>query len=175
MWSLCTEVAFYVVLPLLCLAFIGRRGAGLRLSRVLVGAAALSIAGITWQVVVAQIPGYRAHYAQWLPGYLPWFMVGLVFAAISAELAVRPREHVLERLGHDLPGCWILATGLFALACSPLAGPRLLLTPGGWEAGAKVVLYGAAGAFYVLPLVFGPEREGWVRRQLTSPVPYWRG
>jgi peptidoglycan/LPS O-acetylase OafA/YrhL len=98
-----------------------------------------------------------------------------VFAAISADLAVRPREHLLDRLGHDLIGCWILATALFALACSPLAGPRLLLTPGGWEAGAKVVLYGAAGAFFVLPLVFGPEREGWARRQLTGPVPFWLG
>lgn len=175
MWSLCTEVAFYLVLPLLCLALIGRRGTGLRLTRVLVGAGVISVAGVVWQVVVAQIPGFRAHYAQWLPGYLPWFMVGLAFAAISADLAVRPREHVLDRLGHDLAGCWILATGLFALACSPLAGPRLLLTPGGWEAGAKVVLYGAAGAFYVLPLVFGPEREGWSRRQLTGPVPFWLG
>lgn len=175
MWSLCTEVAFYLVLPLICLAFIGRRGNGLRLPRVLVGAGALTIGGVVWQVVVAQIPGYRAHYAQWLPGYLPWFMVGLVFAAISADLAVRPREHLLDRLGHDLIGCWILATALFALACSPLAGPRLLLTPGGWEAGAKVVLYGAAGAFFVLPLVFGPEREGWARRQLTGPVPFWLG
>ena len=175
MWSLCTEVAFYLVLPLICLAFIGRRGNGLRLPRVLVGAGALTVGGVVWQVVVAQIPGYRAHYAQWLPGYLPWFMVGLVFAAISADLAVRPREHLLDRLGHDLIGCWILATALFALACSPLAGPRLLLTPGGWEAGAKVVLYGAAGAFFVLPLVFGPEREGWARRQLTGPVPFWLG
>src|SRR5262249_52411944 len=173
--SLCTEVAFYLVLPLICLAFIGRRGTGLRLNRVLLGAGVLSVAGLVWQVVVAQIPGYRAHYAQWLPGYLPWFMVGLVFAAISADLAVRPRAHVLERLGQDLAGCWILATALFALACTPVAGPRLLLSPDGWQAGAKVVLCGAAGAFYVLPLVFGPEREGWARRQLTGPVPFWLG
>jgi len=175
MWSLCTEVAFYLLLPLICLAFIGRRGSTLRLNRVLVGAGLLSVAGLAWQVVVAQIPGYRAHYAQWLPGYLPWFMVGLVFAAISADLAVRPRAHVLERLGQDLAGCWILATALFALACTPVAGPRLLLPPDGWQAGAKVVLYGAAGAFYVLPLVFGPEREGWIRKQLTGPVPFWLG
>ena len=72
-------------------------------------------------------------------------------------------------------GCWILAAAIFALACSPLAGPRLLLTPDGWQAGTKVVLYAVAGAFFVLPLVFGPEREGWARRQLTGPVPFWLG
>jgi peptidoglycan/LPS O-acetylase OafA/YrhL len=175
MWSLCTEVAFYLVLPLLCVALLGRRPAGLRLGRVLVGAGVIALAGVVWQVVVAQIPGYQAHYAQWLPGYLPWFMIGLWFAAVSADLAVHPRDHVLERLGADLVGCWILAAAVFALACSPLAGPRLLLTPEGWQAGAKVVLYAVAGAFFVLPLVFGPEREGWARKQLCGPVPFWLG
>jgi peptidoglycan/LPS O-acetylase OafA/YrhL len=175
MWSLCTEVAFYLVLPLLCLALIGRRATTLRLNRVLVGAGLLSAAGLVWQVVVAQIPGFKAHYAQWLPGYLPWFMIGLAFAAISAELAARPRDHVLERLGGDLTGCWVLAAAVFALACSPLAGPRLLLTPNGWQAGAKVILYAVAGAFFVLPLVFGPEREGWLRKQLCGSIPVWLG
>jgi peptidoglycan/LPS O-acetylase OafA/YrhL len=174
MWSLCTEVAFYLLMPLICLAVIGR-APGLRLVTVSVRLAALSVAGLVWQVVVAQIPGYRGHYAQWLPGFLPWFAVGMVFAALSASLAVRPREHVVERLARDLPGCWILATAVFAIACTPLAGPRLLLVPGAWEAGSKVVLYTVAGAFYLLPLVFGPEREGWVREQLSGPVPTWLG
>ena len=175
MWSLCTEVAFYLVLPPLCLALIGRKATTLRLTRVLVGAGVITLAGLVWQVEVAQIPGYHAHYAQWLPGFLPWFMIGVAFAAISAELVVHPRDHVLERLGRDLAGCWILAVAVFALACSPMAGPRLLLTPDGWQAGTKVVLYAVAGAFFVLPLVFGPEREGWVRNQLTGPVPVWLG
>jgi peptidoglycan/LPS O-acetylase OafA/YrhL len=175
MWSLCTEVAFYLVLPLLCLALIGRRPTSLRLKRVLVGAGLISVAGVAWQVVVAQIPGYEAHYAQWLPGFLPWFMIGMGYAAVSADLAVHPRDHVLERLGRDLPGCWILAAAVFALACSPLAGPRLLLTPDGWQAGTKIVLYAVAGAFFVLPSVFGPEREGWVRKQLCGPIPVWLG
>jgi peptidoglycan/LPS O-acetylase OafA/YrhL len=64
---------------------------------------------------------------------------------------------------------------VFAVACTPAAGPRLLLVPDGWEAGTKVVLYGVAGAFYLLPLVFGPERQGWVREQLSGPVPTWLG
>jgi peptidoglycan/LPS O-acetylase OafA/YrhL len=177
MWSLCTEVAFYVVLPLLCWALTrSRRGHRLHLPTIVARCALLTVFGVAWQAVVAQIPGNQGHYAQWLPGYLPWFMVGVVFAAVSASLAVHPREnHVLERIGRDLPGCWIVATAVFAIACSPLAGPRTLITPGGWEAGAKVVLYGIAGAMFVLPLVFGPERDGWVRTQLSGPVLFWLG
>lgn len=179
MWSLCTEVAFYVLLPLLAVGLTGRRPRTLDLRRVLVGAAVLSVLGVVWQVRVAQIPGNEGHYAQWLPGYLPWFMVGMAFAACSAALTVTPDRtragQVLERLGSDLTGCWILAVAVFAIACTPLAGPRLLLTPGAWEAGAKVVLYTISGAFFVLPLVFGPEREGWVRERLSGPVPTWLG
>jgi peptidoglycan/LPS O-acetylase OafA/YrhL len=175
MWSLCTEVAFYLVLPLLCRAFVGRAGSGLPLRRIVVSAAAVSVLGVGWQVVVAQVPGDHGHYAQWLPGFLPWFMVGMVFAAFSASLAARPREHVFERLGHDLVGCWVLAAAVFAIACTPLAGPRLLLAPGVWEAGAKVVLYAVAGGFFVLPLVFGPEREGRIRTLLSGAVPTWLG
>ncbi|HEY0952600.1 acyltransferase [Nocardioides sp.] len=179
MWSLCTEVAFYVLLPLLCVALTGRRPRGLDLRRVLVVAAVLSVLGVAWQVRVAQIPGHEGHYAQWLPGYLPWFMVGMAYAACSAALTVTPDAtrvgRALDRLGADLTGCWILAGAVFAIACTPLAGPRLLLTPGAWEAGAKVVLYAVAGAFFVLPLVFGPEREGWIRDRLAGPVPTWLG
>jgi peptidoglycan/LPS O-acetylase OafA/YrhL len=179
MWSLCTEVAFYVLLPVLCIAFTGRGRRGLDLRRVLVSASVLSVLGVAWQVRVAQIPGQEGHYGQWLPGYLPWFMVGMAFAACSAALTVTPERtragRALEQLGGDLTGCWILAVAVFAVACTPLAGPRLLLTPGAWEAGSKVVLYGVAGAFFVLPLVFGPEREGWVRQRLSGPVPTWLG
>ena len=178
MWSLCTEVAFYLVLPLLCwfLTWRPRRAAHqLHLPWVVGWSAALFVLGVAWQAAVAQIPGNEGHYAQWLPGYLPWFLVGVCFAAVSASLAVDPRDHPLERLGHDLVGCWILATAVFAIAASPLAGPRTLLTPGGWEAGPKVALYAVAGGLYLLPLVFGPERQGWLRTQLSGPVLFWLG
>jgi peptidoglycan/LPS O-acetylase OafA/YrhL len=178
MWSLCTEVAFYIVLPLLCWVLVGR-ARRLVVRRVVIGAGVLCVLGVAWQVSVAQIPGNEGHYAQWLPGYLPWFMVGIVYAACSAALTVTPDRtragRVLERLGNDLSGCWILAVAVFAIACTPVAGPRLLLTPGAWEAGSKVVLYTIAGAFFVLPLVFGPVRDGWVRQRLSGPVPFWLG
>ena len=137
MWSLCTEVAFYLLLPLLCLLVVrgGRNATGLHLPTVYWRAGFLALLGLGWQVLVAQLPGRQGHYAQWLPGYLPWFLVGVCFAALSASLAVDPRPHPVERMGHDLVGCWLLAGAVFAIACSPVAGPRTLLTPGGWEAG----------------------------------------
>jgi len=177
MWSLCTEVAFYLLLPLLCHLLVRgvMKDGHPDLRAIFLRSALLGALGVVWQAVVAQVPGHEGHYAQWLPGYLPWFLVGVCFAALSASLAVRPRQHPIEALARDLPGCWILATAVFALACSPIAGPRTLLTPQGWEAGLKVLLYTIAGAFYVLPLVFGPEREGRVRAQLSGPIPVWLG
>ena len=88
--------------------------AGLHLPTVVGWSAALLVLGVGWQAWVAQIPGNEGHFAQWLPGYLPWFLVGVVFAAVSASLAVDPRDHLLERMGHDLVGCWILAAAVFA-------------------------------------------------------------
>jgi peptidoglycan/LPS O-acetylase OafA/YrhL len=176
MWSLCSEVAFYLVLPPLCLLLtVSRRHPGLHLPTVYWRAGVLAAAGLTWQVVVAPLGNHHTHYAQWLPGMLPWFLVGMVFAAISASIAVTGREHALDRLARDLPGCWILGTAAFALACSPLAGPRLLLAPGALEAGTKLVLYTVAGASFVLPLVFGPELYGRARQWLSGPVPFWLG
>ncbi|MEZ5192918.1 MAG: acyltransferase [Nocardioides sp.] len=176
MWSLATEVAFYVVLPALVWLLTRRpRHRGLHLPTVYARAALLAVGGFVWQAKAATVPGSEGHYLQWLPGYLPWFLVGMVFAAVSASLTAEPRPHVLDRLGTDLTGCWILATGLLAIACTPVAGPRTLDIPLAWEAGIKDVLYTAAGAFYLLPLVFGPEREGRVRAWLTRPVPVWLG
>lgn len=176
MWSLATEVAFYLVLPWLCwLLTRTRRHDGLHLPTLWWRASVIAALGVAWQMWFAHIPGSEGHYLQWLPGYLPWFLAGMVFAAVSASLSVRPRDHVLERLGHDLTGCWMLATALFAIACTPVAGPRIIAMPLAWEAGTKTVLYTLAGAFFLLPLVFGPELQGRVRQAMAGRIPVWLG
>ena len=92
MWSLCTEVAFYLLLPLLPApgprrprrrraAPAERRLAGRPCSR------RSAWSGRSWS---RQIPGHEGHYAQWLPGYLPWFLVGVCFAAAVREPGRRP-------------------------------------------------------------------------------------
>jgi peptidoglycan/LPS O-acetylase OafA/YrhL len=143
MWSLCVEVAFYLVLPFLVAGF----GRTFNLRRTLAWLSVLAVLGVAWQ---------------------SW-------ASTSADHVARPRASRLDRIGSDLTGCWILAAAVFALACTPLAGPRTLLAPSPLEAGLKCVLYAVAGTFLVLPLVFGPEREGRVRQFLASPVPFVLG
>ena len=103
-------------------------------------------------------------------------MVGLAFAAVSASLTATPAG-APPRPARARPHRLLdpRRSRSSRSPAPPSAGPRLLLTPGAWEAGAKVVLYGVAGAFFVLPLVFGPEREGWVRERLSGPVPTWLG
>jgi peptidoglycan/LPS O-acetylase OafA/YrhL len=176
MWSLCTEVLFYLLMPALCVLLAKtRRGRGLHLPTIWARSAVLAALGLAWQVWFAHVPGREGHYLQWLPGWLPMFLVGMCFAAVSADLALRPRPHLLDRMGADLTGCWILAVALFAIACTPVAGPRTLAVPLGWESGTKDVLYTSAAAFFLLPLMFGPELEGRVRPYLAGRLPTWLG
>ena len=132
MWSLCTEVAFYLVLPLLCLALIGRRRRGSALAPRCWSAPALLSRGRRGlagrgrpdprlrgplRAVAARLPAV-VHGRHGLRG------------GLGQTSPCAPRDHVLERLGHDLTGCWILAAAVFALACSPAGRPAAAADPG---------------------------------------------
>lgn len=177
MWSLCTEVLFYLLLPALVLVLAGR--GRWRPGRVLVGLLLLTAGGFVWQVIAAsQSDPAAQHYHQWLPGFLPWFSVGMAFALVSVHGPLATpgsRWRKLDSVGDDLLGCWLVAGAAFALACTPLAGPRLILVPTPFEATWKSLLYTVSAAFLVLPLVFGPERDGLARRLTASPTMVWLG
>jgi peptidoglycan/LPS O-acetylase OafA/YrhL len=180
MWSLCTEVAFYAVLPLLCLGLLRRsREAGWSPTRILTSLAVISTLGFAWQTVAGSMSDPATeHYHQWLPGFLPWFSVGMAFAVVSSyDRSPARNRHwgLLDRMGKDLVGCWLVGAAVFALACTPLAGPRLLISPTPMEALTKSVLYTVSAAFLVLPFIFGPESEGVVRRVASSRPAVWLG
>ncbi|MGN6131698.1 MAG: acyltransferase family protein [Nocardioidaceae bacterium] len=180
LWSLCTEVAFYLALPVLAVALVGRSGPRREwATHALAGLGPVTAAGVTWQTVVAVTSDTtRQHYHQWLPGFLPWFAVGIAFAVVSVHAPHRPaksRWHLLDRWGSDLPGCWLIGGAVFALACTPLTGPRVLLPPDYWEAFLKTTMYGVSAAFLLLPLMFGPERDGFWRRTLSTRTAAWLG
>jgi len=181
MWSLATEVAFYVVLPFLCMLLLGRSRRGrssLHPVRVYVILGVMSALGVAWQASVAPIPGVHGHYAQWLPGYLPWFAVGLALATASVTEQLgrdSTATRFCERMAADPLGCWLAAALVYGICCTPLIGPRTLHAPTSWEAGLKCVMYAVAAGLLVLPLVFGHLQEHPIRRWCNRPVPFFLG
>jgi peptidoglycan/LPS O-acetylase OafA/YrhL len=170
-WSLCTEAAFYLVLPF--------AGAGLvRLVRrrphrpgrvlvVLLGATLLGLAWVVWNWTARPFPD--AALDLWLPSYAGWFAGGMALALLSvSDPASRPVRVVTE-LGASLPTCWAAAGVLLWIATSPVAGPMTLEQPTAAQAAIKSALYLSVAVLLILPLVFGDQRDGWVRRALASP------
>lgn len=163
MWSLSVEVAFYLVLPLLMVLVVGRPGRPRLSRRRLVGVlAGMVLLGALWHVtVVPRLDGVvTGQPAQWLPGYLSWFAVGIAIAAASVRYdAGSPSRTVstLVALGRQPGACWVAALGLLLLTATPLAGPTMLAAPTTGEAVFKQLVYAAIGALLLLPAVFaGP-------------------
>ena len=171
-WSLCTEVAFYLVLPLVAgtLARHRRR----RAEWVLL--LAVAFASWVWTgLCTGEVLPARA--AQWLPGHADWFVAGLLLATLADDAHRRP-EGRPGRLWRDFSGApgalFALAAGLAVLATTPLAGPRTLAvtTPG--AAVAKEALYAAIATLLVLAALVAGSRTP-TARLLGSPPARWCG
>ncbi len=157
MWSLTTEVAFYLVLPGLMVVLCRTAcRTGWSPGRLLIGLAALTAVTVAWLVWIAPL---RVGAGQWLPGYLSWFAVGLALAVISVDVAVRGRGwERLTVLAHQPGTCWIIAGALFVIAATPIGGPILLEAPTAGAAVAKNLLYAAIAGLVVMPSILGPSR-----------------
>jgi peptidoglycan/LPS O-acetylase OafA/YrhL len=180
-WSLATEVAFYLCLPLFAALLLGRRAAGWRPGRILTGLAGFELVTLGWLTLVTHQPELQVRAAStWLPGHLGWFAAGMALAVVQVD-STRDgaREHRpfawVRDAGDNLPANWLIAVGLFVLATGPLAGPRTLDAPTGWEAVAKHLLYGGAALFFLLPLVMAPLAGGPIRLVLALPPLRWLG
>ncbi len=170
-WSLCTEVAFYVALPLLVRQLLTLNGSRWRPGRVLAVLGALGLAGFGWIAWLAGDTAVVGPLNLWLPGFLPWFGAGMALAV----LVVSPGfGGVVRELGASAPTCWAAAAVLFWIACTPLAGPLALERPTVGEAVAKHLLYLGVGVLTVAPLVLG-RGGGPVRALLESRPVTWLG
>lgn len=158
MWSLSVEVMFYLLLPLFAVLLVRLRGSSARFRIPLL--TVVSVIALSWAFLPIPAPDF-IHHDNWLPGYLPWFGVGMVLA----ELAVGDSTWV-HRLAHRR----LLLTGValvaFVLSCTDLAGPEGLVRPEPWQFAVKIALGAIISFSLIAPLVLRDEVQ---HRFLASP------
>jgi peptidoglycan/LPS O-acetylase OafA/YrhL len=177
-WSLCTEMAFYVTLPVwawLLRRAGGRRGANRRLGVELAALAALYLFGFVYRWVCVRDAGpaiasleYRVN---WLPANADLFALGMAVAVLQVHAARWPASvagRVAATAGR-IGGWWWLGAAASYWLVAEHAGLSVGVgadTPGQWM--RREVLYGSTALFLLLPAVFGDQARGAVRRLLRS-------
>jgi peptidoglycan/LPS O-acetylase OafA/YrhL len=153
MWSLSTEAAFYLALPVLAWAFFRygdptRRGVVARLAVL----ATLPAVGAAWMALAAATG--HPQWGVWLPGFVGWFGLGMALALWQAARSSGVLRHTwLDDLARHPWTVWSLAAGLYLVIISPLGGPYDLSPPTPGQAATKNVAYAALGLLVVLPAV----------------------
>ena len=187
-WSLATEVAFYVLLPLLAW-LAGRRGrgnpdasAGFQLTILAVAvlvAWAFTVLRVTGALGTSTITGY------WLPGFLDWFALGMAAAVIQVRLSMGGAPAwmgAVRQVAQATGWCLLIAAGLAVIAATPIAGPLTFDPASPNSLVIKHLLYGVIAAFLLLPGFLGvgdtreaPARGSWWAAILASPVVVYLG
>ena len=163
MWSLAVEVAFYLVLPviayLLLVVLCGRQW---RPYLLLAGLGALVLTSPAWMVLVHTTDFLPDGAPLWLPGYLAWFVGGMMLTVLAA-MGVRCYWFVA------LP----LALVCFAIASTPIAGEPTTSPSGLAQAVVKTLIYAVIATLVVAPLALADR--GWYSRLLASRPMVWLG
>jgi peptidoglycan/LPS O-acetylase OafA/YrhL len=168
MWSLSSEVAFYVLLPLL-MWFATRRS---RIPCDLVLLVGMVVLNLVWITTLAPAIDDLRDWAPslWVTGYLSWFAAGMWLARMHVLHEARggPAPWVVA-LGQQPGACWTAAIGLLLVASTPIAGP-VLLEPGTvGQSVNKAALYAAIGLLVVAAGVWSPT-TGVFRRMASARV-----
>jgi len=171
-WTLALEMAFYATLPFL--AVVAARlvrplaGPSQRAVGLLGALAAVSVLAYVWQGVIYGA-GLPTQAVLWLPGMADQFAVGIAAAVLAVWAQRRPvAQATTDALGrHDLLW-WLIAAAMLAFASNQLglvAGLRHTT----WDRElARHFMYTSVGALALLPVAFGPQDRGLVRRLLRS-------
>ena len=187
-WSLATELAFYVLLPVV--AWIaGRRGRGnpdasARFQLTVLAVAVL----IAWTFTILRVTGALGSSTitgYWLPGFLDWFAIGMAAAVIQVRLSKggAPAWMLSVRQVAQATGwCLLIAAGLAVIAATPIAGPLTFDPAEPNSLVIKHVLYGVIAAFLLFPgfLGVGDTSDGvpphsWWAAILANPIVVYLG
>jgi peptidoglycan/LPS O-acetylase OafA/YrhL len=176
-WSLCTEVLFYLLLPVLALLLCRALAHGRwHPTRLLLGCSVLAVAAACWSAYVCTWHGpVTVTAGLWLPGFLGWFGGGMALAVVQVHVTTHPgRWPFVHSLGSEGVALSVAAAGLFVIAATPVAGPRTLVPPSPAAAVTKSLLYLLCGLLLLWPAVFGQGR-GPVYAVLSCSPMRWLG
>lgn len=165
-WSLATEVAFYVLLPVFAIAL---RRFVVRPWPVVAVFGVLELINLV-TVVATHLPaaGPYPKAQLWLPEYLGFFAAGMALAAFSAQLAKADVTPWIVRLIADKPWLsWGVAVLAYVVVSTPLTGTTARY-PSVGEALLEHLLYLVVAVGLVAPLLFAAGRGP--SRLLSTPV-----
>lgn len=168
-WSLCTEVAFYVALPLLA-GLLVRRSA--RATLILLTLVALVAPVYIYWVKESGFFGYAI---LWLPGHLDWFAAGMALAVVEPWL--RGERRLPDNVALVARrGVWLAGTALgWALMLSPLGGPTGIAEMSGPEAVAQEATFGLAAFCTIGLLLVATRSDALYSRALATAPMQWAG
>lgn len=174
-WSLCTEIAFYVVLPVLGLLAAGRgrgglRGAWRRQVVLLVVMVVVAAVFLATRATTDRLP-FQAGW--WLPAYLDWFAAGMLLAVVEVRRRLPEPPWVvraLESAASDAWTCLVIAVSLFAITVTPVGGAYDFTPTAPVQTMLKHWLYLLAAFFLLLPGVLRGGRA-WTAA-LSRGVPH---
>lgn len=178
-WSLATEVAFYVFVPIWAWALARRRRDDRSQLRVEVGAlVALGAASVLANMALVAIGVSGTTFAQlgtWLPFRIADFVPGMGLAVLSAWVAHRGVRLPSWSTGTAMVlTCWAGAVVTFWVVSTRLGLPAFpTFTP--TQAFAVRILYVAFAALLVAPAVLARARSGPVTALFANPLMVWLG
>ena len=167
-WSLCTEVAFYVLVPLLGALLLRSRSAGGALAL----AAGLVVLGIVSTAVAHGADAAPDSAGTWLPPHAGWFGGGLALAVASVRLSSSPDGAGWRavRAVSAAPGsCWTAAAACLLLAATSVTGPRAPVALTAGQGVARELLFLAAAVLLVLPAALPARGPSLLLAVLSSP------
>lgn len=176
-WSLCIEMSFYLVLPLLAAAIatlVRGRASSLRLELWIL--AALGLASVVLRSILKAQGGLHVASTTLLT-YFDWFAVGMAVAVLS--VAYQEREAGSRAIGLLRRRAWLswAAAGVvYLIVATQFDLPRgffAIYTDVGYQ--ARMIGYALVSLLLLLPAVFGVAGGGWPRRLLGHPLALWLG
>ena len=163
MWSLAVEVAFYVALPILAyllLVVLCRRR--WRPGLLLAGLVGLALISPAWMAIVHTVDFLPDGARLWLPGYLAWFIGGMVLTVLAA-MGIRCYGFIVVPL----------AVLSYFIVSTPIAGEATTSPTGLAQALVKTGFYAVIATLVVAPLALGDR--GAYSRLLSSAPMVWLG